>query len=189
MKVKMNLAVSLLIIVAAVFIIGCSESSVSGPEETAQAAGIYVDDIQWVSAKPEFITKMTALKKKVKEEKLITVVNGGAVGGEYTFNNSVMFPPNALTEDTKVSVEVKYNDKGIVYVEFLPSGSFNEFVEMTLSWEYLDIDEPSIADLNIYFSQDDGSYWFLLDSGATIDYDAKTVTFKIDHFTRFGWGI
>ena len=190
MKVRTNLLICILLIfVVAVFINGCSENSVSNPGEPAQSVGIHVDDIQWVSAKPEFTSKITALKKFVSDGKLITAADGGVVGGVSTLNNMVEFPANAVSEDTYVTVEVKYNKNGIFYVEFLPSGTFNEFVDVTLSWDYLDIDAPSIEALNIYFSQDDGAYWFLLDSGATIDYDAKTVTFKIDHFTRFGWGI
>lgn len=190
MKTRKHLLISLLLIFAvAIFINGCSENSVSNPGDPAQSVGIYVDDIQWVAAKPEFVSKLTSLKKSVIDGKMITPAAGGRVGGKSTYNNAVEFPPNAVKENTYVTVEVECNDDGIVWVEFLPSGSFEELVEITLSWEHLDIDTPSIADLNIYFSQDNGNYWFLVDSGTMIDYEAKTITFKIDHFTRFGWGI
>ncbi len=190
MKRRTGLLLSLVLIFSvAIFINGCSENSVSSPNEPVESIGINVDDIQWVSAKPEFVSKLKSLKKSVIDGKLISVTEGGTVGGENTYNNSVVFPPGAVNEDTYVTVEVKYNKNGVVWVEFLPSGSFNEFVDMTLSWEYLDIDEPSIADLNIYFSHDDGEYWFLLDSEPVINYVNKTVTFKTNHFTRYGWGI
>jgi len=189
MKARTSLLISILLIfVVAVFINGCSENSISNPGDPAKSVGIYVDDIQWVSAKPEFINKIMTLKKPVAGQ-LITVAGGGVVGGENTFNNSVVFPANAVSEDTYVTVEVKYNSSGVIYVEFLPSGSFNEFVEVTLSWAYLNVDAVTIDDLNVYFSQDDGTYWFCLDSEASLYDEAKTVTFKIDHFTRFGWGI
>jgi len=189
MKVRTHLLFSLLLIFAvAIFVNGCSENSISNPGEPAQSVGIHVDDIQWVSATPEFTSKMTALKKFVIDGKLITVADGGVVGGENTFNNSVVFPANAVGEDTYVTVEVKYNKHGIFYVEFLPGGTFNEFVEATLSWEHLDIDKPTIEELNIYFSQDGGKYWFPVDSEVMIDYDLKTATFKTSHFSRYGWG-
>ncbi|MBU1875103.1 hypothetical protein KJ688_15450 [bacterium] len=190
MKARTHLLIGLLLIFAvAVFINGCSENSVSNPGDPAQSVGIHVDDIQWVSATPEFTSKMTALKKFVVDGKLITTASGGVVGGASTLNNMVEFPANAVSEDTYVTVEVKYNKNGIFYVEFLPSGTFNEFVNVTLSWDYLDIDAPSIEELNIYFSQDGGKYWFPIDTELFVNYELKTVAFKIDHFTRFGWGI
>ncbi|MBC8491818.1 MAG: hypothetical protein H8D42_04590 [Candidatus Marinimicrobia bacterium] len=190
MKWKTHLLFSLVLIFSVlIFINGCSENSVSNPSEPVESIGIHMDDIQWVSAKPEFVSQLKALKKSVIDGKLISVAEGGTVGGENTYNNSVVFPPGAFNEDTYVTVEVEYNKNGIVWVEFLPSGSFNEFVEATLSWEHLDIDELLIADLNIYFSQDDGEYWFNLDSEPVINYENKTVTYKTNHFTRYGWGI
>ncbi|MDO9549100.1 MAG: hypothetical protein Q7J65_09080 [Candidatus Marinimicrobia bacterium] len=192
MKARTYLLISLFLIFAvAVFINGCSENSISNPSDPARSVGIHVDDIQWVSAKPEFTSKMTALKKSVIDGKLITVANGGVVGSENTLNNMVEFPANAVGEDTYVTVEVKYNKHGIFYVEFLPGGTFNEFVDVTLSWAYLDIgdEENIIAELNIYFSQDGGKYWFPVDSEVMVDYGSKTATFKTNHFSRYGWGI
>jgi len=132
---------------------------------------------------------MTALKKFVSDGKLITAADGGVVGGANTLNNKVEFPANAVEEDTYVTVKVKYNKHGIFYVEFLPTGSFNEFVDVTLSWDYLDIDASSVENLTIYFSQDGGKYWFPIGTEPMVNYETKTVTFKINHFTRYSWGI
>jgi len=190
MKTRTNLLICVLLVFAvAVFINSCSENSVSNPDDPSLSVGVHVDDIQWVSAKPEFTSKMTALKKFVVDGQLITAADGGVVGGANTLNNMVEFPANAVSEDTYITVEVKYNKNGIFYVEFLPSGTFNEFVDVTLSWDYLDIDASSVEDLTIYFSQDGGKYWFPIDTELVVNYENKTVTFKIDHFTRFGWGI
>lgn len=191
MKKKNQVAViGLLVFAAALLIVGCSENSVSNPGDAAQASGIHVDDIQWIEAKPEFAEKFTALQKFVVDGKLITASEGGVVGGPQTFNNSVNFPPNAVSEDTYVTVQVKQNRQKLFYVEFLPSGNFNELVEVTLSWAHLDLeDENVIENLTVYYNQDNGNFWFPVDSEILIDYDHKTATFKIDHFTRYGWGI
>lgn len=191
MKTKRQVAVIGLLVFAAAFLVtGCSENSISSPGDPVQAVGIHVDDIQWIPAKSEFAEKFTALRKFVVDGKLITASEGGVVGGPQTYNNSVNFPPNAVDEDTYVTVEVKQSGPRLFYVEFLPSGNFNEMVEVTLSWAHLDLDaEHLIESLKIYYSQDNGKYWFPADSEILIDPDLKTATFKIDHFTRFGWGI
>jgi len=192
MKRKTSLIISLLLMIVAVaFINGCSENSVSGPDNPAESAGIYVNDIQWAPVKPEFINNLKALKKEVTAGKLITAAKGGVVGGANTFNNKVVFPPGAVDKDTYVTVTVNYDKKinNLAYIEFLPSGSFNKPVEVTLSWDFLDVDISSVADLKAYFSQDGGDYWFPVESSIDVNYDTKTAKFLIDHFTRFGWGI
>ncbi|MCD6441335.1 MAG: hypothetical protein J7L86_06080 [Candidatus Marinimicrobia bacterium] len=189
MKGKSFLILSLCFVFFTTLIMnGCSENFLSSPTEPVASIGIHVNDIQWAPVKADFIGKLKVLEKSTIAGKTIVASNGGTVGGEKTFNNWVTFPPNALSENTYVTVEVICEDN-FVCVEFLPSGTFNDYVDITLSWEQLDVDEPTIADLNIYFSRDDGNYWFPIDSEPVINYDNKTVTFKTNHFTRYGWGI
>ncbi|MCK4715424.1 MAG: hypothetical protein KAT54_01325, partial [Candidatus Marinimicrobia bacterium] len=72
---------------------------------------------------------------------------------------------------------------------FLPSMTFEKDVKITLSWAFLDLDDDEEFEFNIYFSDDGGYVWFPLEkTKLVIDYDKKTVTFKTDHFSRYGWG-
>ena len=123
---------------------------------------------------------------------MITPESGGIVGGNMTLNNTVEIPPYAIEEKTYVSVEVLCIDDKLqtgAGVEFLPGMEFEKVVSITLSWAFLDLEDGEEFEFNIYFSDDGGTFWHSVDSGLMIDYDAKTVTFNIDHFTRFGWGI
>jgi len=189
MRKKINLAISLLLIfIVAIGINSCSENAISNPNEPAESVGITFDDIQWVQAQPEFLEKFNTLNKKVVDGALITAAEGGTVGGYKTYHNSVSIPAGAVTEDTYVTVEVKSQSrKGIIYVEFLPSGSFNVPVEVTMSWAALNIDKDDVENLSIYYSQD-GDAWFLIDSNLVVNWRDRTCTFEVDHFTRFGWG-
>ncbi len=194
MKRGTYLLLSLVLIFSvAVFINGCSENSVSNPNEPVESIGIHVDDIQWIPVKTEVLEKLKALAKTGMTGKMITPDVGGIVGGNMTFENKVELPPYAVEENTFVTVEVlciedkKQTSAG---VEFLPSMTFEKDVEVTLSWAFLDLEDGEEFKFNIYFSEDGGYVWFPLDKDkVVIDYDEKTVTFKTDHFTRYGWGI
>ncbi len=194
MKRRTGLLFSLFLIFAvAIFINGCSENSVSSPNDPVKSIGIHVDDIQWIPVKAEVMEKLKALAKTGKTGKMITPDVGGIVGGNMTFENKVELPPYAVDENTFVTVEVlciedkKQTSAG---VEFLPSMTFEKDVTITLSWTFLDLENDVVPDFNIYFSEDGGYVWFPLeeDTDMVIDYDEKTVTFITDHFSRYGWG-
>jgi hypothetical protein len=186
---KINLLIGVfLLIVGSVIWIGCGEKLTSSLNEPEITGGIPAEDVQWVPAKADFVNQVNALGKKVFDCAMITPKWGGVVGGKGTYNNMVVFPPNAVDRFTWVTVKVVM-DRNNVAVEFLPSGSFNEYVEVTLSYAHLDIDEDIESLLKVYFSQDDGSHWNLVDSQVTFDHENKTATFLTDHFTRYGWGI
>ena len=176
----------------AIFINGCSENSLSNPSEPVESIGIHADDIQWIPAKPEVMEKLNALSKTGMTGKMITPKDGGVVGGHMTLDNKVEIPSYAVKEKTYVTVEVLYIDDKLqtgTGVEFLPSMTFEKDVKITLSWAFLDLDDDEEFEFNIYFSDDGGYVWFPLEkTKLVIDYDKKTVTFKTDHFSRYGWG-
>ncbi|MCK4640116.1 MAG: hypothetical protein KAU06_02160 [Candidatus Marinimicrobia bacterium] len=194
MKRGTYLLLSLVLIFSvAVFINGCSENSVSNPNEPVESIGIHVDDIQWIPVKTEVLEKLKSLSKTGMTGKMITPEDGGIVGGNITLDNTVEIPRRAVEEKTFVTVEVlciedkKQTSAG---VEFLPSMEFEKDVTITLSWAFLDLEDDEELEFNIYFSEDEGYVWFPLEkTEMVIDYDEKTVKFKTDHFTRYGWGI
>jgi len=194
MKRETCLLLSLVLIFSvAVFINGCSENSISSPNEPVESIGIHVDDIQWIPVKTEVMEKLKALAKTGMTGKMIQPDGGGIVGGNITLENKVIIPPYAVEEKTFVTVEVlciedkKQTSAG---VEFLPPMDFEKDVTITLSWAFLDLEDSEEFEFNIYFSEDDGYVWFPLEkTKLVIDYDEKTVTFKSDHFSRYGWGI
>ena len=193
MKQRTHLLLGLVLIFSvAIFINGCSENSVSNPNEPVESIGIHVDDIQWIPAKPEIMEKLKSFSKIGMTGKMITPKNGGIVGGHMTLDNKVEIPPYAIKEKTYVTVEVCYIDDKLqtgAGVEFLPSMTFEKDVTITLSWAFLDLGDGEEFEFNIYFSDDGGYVWFPLETEMIIDYDEKTVTFNTDHFTRYGWGI
>ncbi|NQU68614.1 MAG: hypothetical protein HQ510_11780 [Candidatus Marinimicrobia bacterium] len=169
---------------------GCAENPITGV--APQPQGIPTDQMSFVQWTPE-MANMIQLSlashgrgngydsEEIDED-------GGIVGGHRTFGNMVDIPEGAVTEETEFSVEVlcvDHHEQCGAGVEFLPSTNFEAPVEITLSFEYLDLEDEEIEDLYIYFSQD-GDFWFPLD-GFEIDEDEETIIFQIDHFTIFAW--
>ena len=70
-------------------------------------------------------------------------------------------------------------------MEFLPGTDFEAPVQITLSFEYLNLSDQQIEDLYIYFSQD-GNFWYPID-GFEINDENETISFWIDHFTVYAW--
>ncbi|MCH7819372.1 MAG: hypothetical protein IIB40_07405 [Candidatus Marinimicrobia bacterium] len=138
---------------------------------------------------------------------------GGTVGnGRLTSLNKVKIPANALHnkgkfgvgKEANVSVElISPKDEDLSFflgVEFTvyrslgkKSGTafdhyvFRKDVRITLSYAQLDLDgveDPTT--LSIYWQDSVGEGWVLLED---LDFNPrrKTVSFWVDHFTRYGW--
>jgi len=164
--------------------------------------GIPTDQINWVSWNPEVQAEIETAnagnlaKRKTRgfaSKRLLKHV-GGTVGGARTFNNSVdvpefAFEENGLTVSVNV-LNVDYSGQTAAGVEFLPSREYDADVFITLSWSFLDVDETELENLDLspYFSEDGGSTWFAVDE-YDVDQDERTITFEIDHFTQYGWGL
>lgn len=183
--------------IAAVMILGlialpsCDRTPITAPQEEniSVSQGIPADQINWVSWKPEVSKRMNALAKS-SAGKLITVNEGGTVGGAETFGNMAEFLAGAVAEDTYITLDVlcvDADEQCAAGVEFLPSMEFLMDITVTLSYEYLDY-QGDPDDLKIYWSVDGGATWELVDN-STVDSEAKTVDFGINHFTVFGWGL
>ncbi len=172
---------------------GCENSTVLGNTTDEPAVGIPADQITWVSWKPEVKTAMeaNALAKKGRTGKNIKPRRGGTVGGKNTFGNTVKIFPGGVDSKTYIEVAVvciEGNDQCASGVDFLPSMTFLNDVKITLSWEFIDVDDLTVDDFEVYYSEDKGKTWIGVPN-PEIDYLKKTISFWIDHFTRYAWGL
>mgnify|MGYP003987801289 CR=1 FL=1 len=163
--------------------------------------GIPADQINWAGWNPEVTTALEevqdndlARRSRGYESKRIHNHSGGHVGGRKTFGNRVDVPENAFEQHIlNMSVRVLHLDRSgqtAAGVEFLPSRHYDADMQITLSWAFLDVEGDEWENLNLqpYYSEDLGSTWFPVE-GFTVDPDAKTIYFNIDHVTRYGWGL
>lgn len=164
--------------------------------------GTPTDQINWVSWNPEVQADLEAandgnLAKRnprgYASKKLLKHV-GGTVGGAKTYDNTVDVPAYAF-EENKLTISVNvlnvdYSGQTAAGVEFLPSRDYDADVFITLSWGFLDVNETELEDLDLtpYYSEDGGSTWFAVDE-YVVDPEERTITFEIDHFTQYGWGL
>ncbi len=193
---KNNMIPIYTVIVIGIFsLIGCGGDMLTAPGAenenqtvVAQQKGIPTDQLNLVPLKPEFAEQLRVLGKKAYSLKQLQAHRGGTVGGEKTFGNKVEKPAAALDEDTWISVEVECFDSnrqcGSI-VEFLPSMNFLADVTITLSFDVLDFDGDPDLLIVVWYEESTG-LWLEVDD-PIIDYENKTVSIEVDHFTRYGW--
>lgn len=180
---------SFLIVCTLLFIWGC-EKQVTDNSAVENAMGVPTENIQWINWKPAIEQNFATLAKKGHDGEWITPQKGGVVGGIQTFNNSVSIPAGAVSRPTYVTVDVVRLRNGGAAVEFLPSMNFNRDVTITLSYKEIAISDQDVLSGNfkIYYSQDNVT-WYPLDPNLiTVNPDDRTISFSINHFTRYGWG-
>ncbi|MCF7826772.1 MAG: hypothetical protein K9N29_08985 [Candidatus Marinimicrobia bacterium] len=181
----------------------CSVNPVAPNIEAAMSLenGTPLDQITWVGWNPEVTsamveeqTKSLARRALGFESKKIFSRMGGQVGGAKTFMNMVDVPEDAFEERSlDISVQVLHMNRfgqTAAGVEFLPSRHYDAGLIITLNWGFLDVAGDDWESLNLqpYFSEDQGQTWFPVQE-YTVDSDAKTINFEIDHFTQYGWGL
>ena len=176
-------AINILLVILLIF--GCSENPITGPQNS-EGNGIPTEELSIIPWNAQMKQMIRSLSRDGFDDQIIGP-EGGLLGVDNTYGNSVYFPPGALSEDVEFSLEViciENNQQCGAGVELLPSMNFNEPVLITLSWAYLDFDgELDAAD--IYFSQL-GDYWFFVD-GFELNNENETISFWIDHFTTYAW--
>ena len=198
MKRKKLIPIIGLLVIGALFLLACSGDMLTAPGEensnqiaVAEQEGMPTDQIPWISWTKEFSQRIRALNKSAYASVLIEASVGGRAGGLETFGNSVDIPPNALSEDTEISVSVdcmNETDPCVGVVEFLPDTEFNSDVTITLSYAELDY-ENSPYDIKIYWTKSIRSNsWFLVDI-VNVDTESQTLSFEIDHFTQYSWSL
>ena len=176
----------------AILMFSCQDQRILSPANevnfSSQSRGIPNDQIQKKSWNADATQQLTSLARRGTQTKLIQANHGGHVGGGNTFHNRVDIPDNALDEDTYITVDVlcvENNQQCDAEVDFLPSMEFLTDVTVTLSWEYLELEEDE--EFDAFYSQNNGETWFAVEE-FEVDYEHETLSFDINHFTRFAWG-
>ena len=195
MKMKITIPLFTVILIGIFSLIGCGNDMLTAPggeneNQTGVAGqrGIPTSQLNLVPLRPEFAEQLRVLGKKSFSLKQIQAHKGGTVGGEKTFGNKVEIPARALDENTWISVEVECfesNRQCGSIVEFLPSMTFLADVKITLSFDVLDFDGDPDLLIVVWYDESTG-LWLEVDN-TIIDYEDKTVSLEVDHFTRYGW--
>lgn len=73
-------------------------------------------------------------------------------------------------------------------VDFLPDTQFECNVSVTLPYESLDLDDDDDVSVITFYSMDEGETWIPIEN-FYINTTDREITFDIDHFTRFAWGL
>ena len=197
MKKNKMIPICTVIVIGIFSLIGCGGDMLTAPGAenenqtvVAEQIGITTDRLNLVPLRPEFAKQLRVLGKKAYSLKQIQAHRGGTVGGEKTFGNKVDIPAGALDADTWISVEVECfnsNEQCGSIVEFLPSMTFLADVTITLSFDILDFDgDPDL--LRVVWYDESTGLWVEVED-PIIDYEDKTVSIQVIHFTRYAWAL
>lgn len=178
-----------IILTSVFFMLGCEKQLTSSAEVSLQQ-GIPTDQIRWIGWKPEVDRNFAVLSKKGHDGKMITPEKGGVVGSGKTFGNKVEIPVGAVNQNTFITVDIVRTEQGGAAVEFLPSMTFNKDVRITMSFASVNLSAKDVQEGNfkIYYSQDNVTWYPLDPSLIEVNLNDETVSFNINHFTRYGWG-
>ena len=213
-----SLAVLAVAAVSLMVLAGCGEESIVGPgpqTSLAENQGIAAEDITWIPWKAEYLSKVLTerQRKEIQDELSLSAQDperalekrggwptwgyacenikrsqGGTVGDYFwTLGNMVDIPSHAFPEGSRwISVFVAYL-YGQPGVEFGPDGSFDKDVRVTLSFDCLNYN-GNPEDLNVYWLDESTRLWVLVPN-PEIDWNSKTVSVYVNHFTRYQWGL
>ena len=215
MKGSWNSLVVVCVLMALVFLAGCSDDSLMGPEPQANLAaekGLSADEITWIPWKAESQRSVLSQQQKLEiqsqilaaeteqtvgvlqkrlilgnEFEIVKRSKGATIGSWWTLYNQVEVPAEAFPEKSRVVGVFAAYLYGLPGVEFWPDQAFDKDVRVTLSWDCLEFDgDPS--DLNVYWLDESTGLWVLVPD-PEVNVDQKTVSVYVNHFTRYQWGL
>ena len=196
MKLRKSILLSItpILLVAFIILSSCSDGNFLSPD-FSEEVGINECDINFLEWNSDAAVKINSdlngkFGKIHKDVQTIYSETGGVVGGDNTFGCRVYVPAGAFAEDSRIiKAKVTAENGNIAGVDFLPSQTFDKDVTITLPFEYLNIDENSDLDnLKGFWFNEETQLWIEVPY-ASVDKEAKEVSIKINHFTRFGWGM
>ena len=165
--------------------VGCSTDSALAPEMTNSGLVVQSD------TGPVTLLRMSTTKALSKGEAadfyaqtFVTAAAGGelVVGNAVLGYSKIIFQPNDLSQDLNISVTwggSEYCD-GI----FGPHGtSFNNPVQVELSYKHADLTGVDEDDLKIYYYNESTSVWEFI--GGSVDKDRKVIIGTLEHFSRY----
>lgn len=109
---------------------------------------------------------------------------GGVVGGQETFGNYVYIPPYTFNQTTTFTVTAA--DQEFTWVEFGPSMQFNGFVIITLDFSRFGLTQKEAKKLKVYYYNESTGKWEKVKG--PLFYTETSVSFRTNHFSRYGWG-
>lgn len=128
--------------------------------------------------------KMNSINTVVTASATLDPAVGGTVGGTETFGNYVYIPANTFNQTTTFTVTAA--DEEFSWVEFGPSMEFNGNVLITLDFSRFGLTKKKAKKLKVYYYNEDKGKWEKVKGPYT--YTETSVSFYIDHFSRYGWG-
>lgn len=163
-RVFLSLAIVLLVA------IGCSENPISPVEESSEPQ---------VLGRSASSSSVMLSPTALRAEETISAADGGRL---QLADVILEVPPGAVDSDTLFFIEIP--DINLFYNDFGTHGLvFNVPVKVTMS--YRDADLSSVDERTIrigWFNEDTGHFQ---DISCTIDFDTKTVTGYVDHFSAY----
>ncbi|MFQ5628319.1 MAG: hypothetical protein ACE5I1_06130 [bacterium] len=118
----------------------------------------------------------TTKSKKIKAEK----------GGKLKHcDHKIKVPANALSQDTKISINVM--STAFMDIDFGPDGTFSKPVEITISYKDADLSGINEDNLTIaWFDPGSNTYY---DVGGTINKKKKYIKVLVNHFTQYSLSV
>lgn len=189
---KINMfSLALVVLLSFLFSTACQEeSSIVAPGKTSVSS----EEPNWVGLP---VPNDTRLQKTFTVSELITKQSGGVLSlresyvggphGEVEVFATIKFAPNALSEDTQVTMSLD-DETGVL--SFTPSMSFNRDAALTFSLGGMDLTGLSEDDVDFKYYDANGQY-------VSVDYNKLSVdinhgglgVLKVDipHFSRYGF--
>jgi predicted small lipoprotein YifL len=187
MKNLINSLVTVLL-VSTLFITGCKETI----SPVAPVDQSITQTIQDKNTPPPGVTFLRAITNP-KTNSINAIVTasatldpevGGVVGGTETFGNYVLIPPYTFNETTTFTVTAA--DEEFTWVEFGPSMQFNGNVFITLDFSRFGLTKKEAKKLKVYYFNEENGQWKKVKG--PYHYTETSVSFRSNHFSRYGWG-
>ena len=189
---KINMfSLALVFLLSLLFSFACQEgTSLVAPDNTSVSS----EEPNWISLPAPNDTR---LQKTFTVTELITKQSGGELSlresyvggphGEVEVFATIRFAPNALPEDTQVTMSLD-DETGVL--SFTPSMSFNRDAALTIVLGGIDLSGVSENDIDFKYYDANGQYVSVDYNKLSIDIDDGGLgVLKVDipHFSRYGF--
>ncbi|MBD3335220.1 MAG: hypothetical protein GF355_06860 [Candidatus Eisenbacteria bacterium] len=167
----------------AAFVVGCGEDAMTTPEESA------TPEFARVIEEPGAAGGDAGLGRDCLAERMSDIgykVIYPRMGGELTVGRfTVTIPAGALPAPALLRIQDLTVEEGMLITEIGPHGlQFLTPVILTMDLEGTSLEDAE--DATIYWYDPEEEAW--VDMGGTYDPQTKTVSAKLDHFSRYGGG-
>ena len=169
---KMTLKAGVAVVIALVALAGCSKSPLGIEAEKPEP--------KLLTRAPMFTSGAQLSSATYEIEQIISAEEGGQL---VLYDVILDIPPGAVDNDTLFSITIP--DITVFYNEFGTNGLvFNNPVTVIMSYREADMSGVNESTIRIaWFNEDSGTF---NDVECEIDFDNKTVTAELYHFSAYG---